>query len=151
VGRRVARRRPPRARPPRCGGRWRAWPWQSCWPWLADRAPEGALILRASVGRRGDEALLQRDDAELVDLAVADLQRVLRSTGDDLGPVIDSTVTRWGGGLPQYVVGHLDRVERIRASIAAVPGLAVAGAAYQGVGIPACIASADRAVDALTR
>ncbi|HEY8790347.1 MAG TPA: protoporphyrinogen oxidase [Actinopolymorphaceae bacterium] len=121
------------------------------WPWLADRAPEGALILRASVGRRGDEALLQRDDAELVDLAVADLQRVLRTTGDDLGPVVDSSVTRWGGGLPQYAVGHLDRVERIRASIAAVPGLAVAGAAYQGVGIPACIASADRAVDALTR
>jgi len=120
------------------------------WPWLADRAPEGALILRASVGRRGDEALLQRDDAELVDLAVADLQRVLRTTGDDLGPVVDSSVTRWGGGLPQYVVGHLDRVERIRRSVAAVPGLAVAGAAYQGVGIPACIASADRAVESLT-
>lgn len=120
------------------------------WPWLAERSPDGVVVLRASVGRRGDEAVLQRDDAELVDLAVADLQRVLRTLGDDLGPVLDSSVTRWGGGLPQYVVGHLDRIERIRRSVAAVPGLAVAGAAYQGVGIPACIASADRAVESLT-
>jgi oxygen-dependent protoporphyrinogen oxidase len=120
------------------------------WPWLAEQAPAGTVILRASVGRRGDEALLQRDDADVVDVAVADLQRVLRSTGDDLGAVVDSSVTRWGGGLPQYAVGHLDRVERIHAAVADVPGLAVAGAAYQGVGIPACIASADRAVAALT-
>lgn len=120
------------------------------WPWLADRAPEGTLILRASVGRRGDEALLQREDSDLVDLAVVDLQRVLATTGEDLGPVVDSSVTRWGGGLPQYAVGHLDRVDRISRSVAAVPGLAVAGAAHQGVGIPACITSADRAVDAVT-
>lgn len=120
------------------------------WPWLAGRSPVGVVVLRASVGRRGDEALLQRADADLVDLAAADLQRVLRTSGDELGPVVDSSVTRWGGGLPQYVVGHLDRVERIRRAVAAVPGLAVAGAAYQGVGIPACIASADRAVELLT-
>ena len=52
---------------------------------------------------------------------------------------------RWGGGLPQYAVGHLDRVERIRADVARIPGLAVCGAAYDGVGIPAVIASARRA------
>jgi protoporphyrinogen/coproporphyrinogen III oxidase len=51
-------------------------------------------------------------------------------------------VTRWGGALPQYTVGHLDRVQRIRAAVAAEPGLAVAGAAYDGVGIPACVATA---------
>jgi oxygen-dependent protoporphyrinogen oxidase len=56
-------------------------------------------------------------------------------------------VTRWGGGLPQYMVGHLDRVRRIRAGIAAQPGLAVCGAAYDGIGIPACIASALMAAD----
>lgn len=120
------------------------------WPWLAERSPGGVVVLRASVGRRGDETLLQRDDADVVDVAVADLQRVRRTLGDDLGPVVESSVTRWGGGLPQYVVGHLDRVDRIRRAIAAVPGLAVAGAPYQGVGIPACIASADRAVESLT-
>ncbi len=58
---------------------------------------------------------------------------------------MESRVTRWGGGLPQYNVGHLDRVARIRAAIAAQPGLAVAGAAYDGVGIPACIATARQA------
>jgi oxygen-dependent protoporphyrinogen oxidase len=50
-------------------------------------------------------------------------------------------VQRWGGGLPQYDVGHLDRVETIDRSVAAVPGLEVCGAAYRGVGIPAVIAS----------
>ena len=54
---------------------------------------------------------------------------------------------RWGGGLPQYAVGHLDRVARIRAAVAAVPGLAVCGASYDGVGIPACIGSAHIAAD----
>ena len=119
----------------------------SKWPWLAEAQPEGIVVLRASVGRFGDERLLQREDAELVRLAVADLDRVLVDAGSDpLGPIVDLSVTRWGGALPQYLVGHLDRVTRIRESIARVPGLAVAGAPYEGIGIPACIASADRAV-----
>jgi len=61
----------------------------------------------------------------------------------------DTRVTRWGGGLPQYTVGHLDRVARIRAAVAAQPGLAVAGAAYDGVGIPACVATARTAADTI--
>jgi len=56
-------------------------------------------------------------------------------------------VTRWGGGLPQYNVGHLDRVAAIRAAVAGRPGLAVAGAAYDGVGIPACVSTAKSAAD----
>ena len=58
---------------------------------------------------------------------------------------VDTHVQRWGGGLPQYALGHLDRVARIRADVARVPGLAVCGASYDGVGIPAVIASAHRA------
>lgn len=61
-----------------------------------------------------------------------------------------STVTRWDGGLPQYPVGHLARAERIRTAVAALPGLAVCGALYDGVGIPACIASAGKAARAVT-
>ncbi|HEX6453519.1 MAG TPA: hypothetical protein VF060_29145, partial [Trebonia sp.] len=57
----------------------------------------------------------------------------------------DSRVTRWGGGLPQYNVGHLERVVATREAVAAQPGLAVAGAAYDGVGIPACVATAKSA------
>ena len=52
---------------------------------------------------------------------------------------------RWGGGLPQYLVGHRARVQTIRAAVAEVGQLAVAGAYLDGVGIPACIASAERA------
>ena len=51
-------------------------------------------------------------------------------------------MTRWGGALPQYTVGHLGRVARIRAAVGREPGLAVCGAAYDGIGIPACIATA---------
>jgi protoporphyrinogen/coproporphyrinogen III oxidase len=63
------------------------------------------------------------------------------------GQPADVRVTRWGGGLPQYSVGHLDRVARIRAGVAGLPGIEVCGAAYDGVGIPACIASAQLAVE----
>jgi oxygen-dependent protoporphyrinogen oxidase len=72
--------------------------------------------------------------------------------GVDAEPV-DALVTRWGGGLPQYAVGHVEKIARVRAAVAAVPGLGVCGAAYDGVGIPACVASgqaaADRAVASL--
>ena len=106
------------------------------WPHLQT---EGQLVLvRCSVGRVGEEAWLQRDDAELAAMAAADLAA---ATGVAGSPVA-SRVSRWGGGLPQYTVGHLDRVARIRASVAAQPGLAVCGAAYDGIGIPACIATA---------
>jgi protoporphyrinogen/coproporphyrinogen III oxidase len=94
-------------------------------------------FVRASIGRHGEEAVLQRDDAELVAAARADLAAL---TGVDAVPV-DTRVSRWGGALPQYAPGHLDRVRRLREAVAAVPGLAVAGAAYEGVGIPACVRS----------
>ena len=58
---------------------------------------------------------------------------------------VDVHVQRWGGALPQYAVGHLDRVRRVREAVARQPGLTVAGAAYDGVGIPACVASGERA------
>jgi oxygen-dependent protoporphyrinogen oxidase len=111
------------------------------WPHLR-AAQAGLHIVRCSVGRLGEDAVLQRSDAELAELAAADLAE---ATGVRGGPA-DVRVTRWGGGLPQYSVGHLDRVDRIRTGIATLPGLAVCGAAYDGVGIPACIATARLAV-----
>jgi protoporphyrinogen/coproporphyrinogen III oxidase len=112
------------------------------WPHLQRDNP-GVHLVRCSVGRLGEDAVLQRDDAELAALAAADLADATGVRGDP----VDVRVTRWGGGLPQYSVGHLDRVAAIRAAVAAVPGLAVCGAAYDGVGIPACIATAKLAVD----
>jgi oxygen-dependent protoporphyrinogen oxidase len=113
------------------------------WPHLARAAGAGdpVHIVRCSVGRIGEVAVLQRDDEDLVALATAELAE---ATGITAGPV-DSRVTRWGGGLPQYNVRHLDRVATIRAAVARHPGLAVAGAAYDGVGIPACVGGARAA------
>ncbi|MFL6110795.1 MAG: protoporphyrinogen oxidase [Catenulispora sp.] len=117
------------------------------WSWLAESAA-GKTVVRASVGRHRETADLQRADAELSALALADLRRALGP--DALGEPIDWHVQRWGGGLPQYAVGHVARVERIRAAVAAQPGLAVCGAAYDGVGIAACVASAEQAAREIT-
>ncbi|MEV4563727.1 protoporphyrinogen oxidase [Nonomuraea sp. NPDC049419] len=107
------------------------------WPHLS----KDLVILRCSIGRVGEEHLLQRDDVELVALATAEMADVMGARGLP----VDSRVTRWGGGLPQYNVGHLDRVARVRAAVAMEPGLAVCGAAYDGIGIPACIGTARTA------
>ncbi|UPK76910.1 protoporphyrinogen oxidase [Nocardioidaceae bacterium SCSIO 66511] len=112
------------------------------WGWV-DEASGDLVVLRASVGRAGEAELLQRADDELVSLAVADLRAAVGLRGEP----VDSHVQRWGGALPQYAVGHLDLVRRVEESIAAVPGLEVAGAAYSGVGIPAVIATARRAAE----
>jgi protoporphyrinogen/coproporphyrinogen III oxidase len=114
------------------------------WPHLAAQAP--VHVVRCSVGRIGDVAVLQRDDADLAAVAGAELRA---ATGVGAAPVA-TRVTRWGGGLPQYNVGHLDRVARIRAAVARQPGLAIAGAAYDGVGIPAGVATARSAAAQVT-
>ncbi len=114
------------------------------WPHLADitAADDPLEIIRCSVGRIGEEKLLQRDDGELAEVAAAELAA---ATGARGAPVA-TRVTRWGGALPQYTVGHLDRVRSIRDAVAGQPGLAVCGAAYDGVGVPACVATARQAV-----
>jgi oxygen-dependent protoporphyrinogen oxidase len=112
------------------------------WPHLAGASADADLeIVRCSVGRIGEEALLQHADDELAALAAAELTA---ATGVRSGPVA-TRVTRWGGALPQYTVGHLDRVAAIRSAVAAQPGLEVCGAAYDGVGVPACVATARAA------
>ena len=80
------------------------------WDWVRE-AGDGLLLMRCSIGRHREEAVLQRTDEEVVDLALADLADAV---GLSVRPV-DSHVQRWGGALPQYAVGHLDRVRNIRA------------------------------------
>jgi oxygen-dependent protoporphyrinogen oxidase len=104
----------------------------------------GPAVVRASVGRAGEESTLQRDDAELVELVCTELGAAL----GNLPTLLDSRVTRWGGGLPQYAPGHLDLVRRLRDRLP--PGLAVAGAAYDGVGVPAVVRSGQEGALALT-
>ncbi len=121
------------------------------WAWVREAGrgiAEGhdVAFLRTSLGRHREEATLQVPDAELVAVSLAELEA---ATGLRARPV-DTHVQRWGGGLPQYFVGHLDLVARVRADVGRVAGLAVCGAAYDGVGIPAVIGSAHRAVAAIT-
>ncbi len=97
--------------------------------------------MRCSIGRHREEQVLQVSDDELVELALRDLADAI---GLSVRPA-DSHVQRWGGALPQYAVGHLDRVAAVRRELDGLPGLAVCGSAYDGVGIPACIASAHLA------
>lgn len=119
------------------------------WPHLASarypaRRVDGGIAceaVRCSVGRIGEEQVLQRPDEELVALA----RRELACAVGVGGQPVASRVTRWGGALPQYTVGHHGRVARIRAAVADQPGLAVCGAAFDGLGIPACTATAWQA------
>jgi oxygen-dependent protoporphyrinogen oxidase len=111
------------------------------WGWLSGADPS-LVVVRTSLGRYREERDLQLDDVDLAATALADLRA---ATGVGSAPVA-TRVTRWGGGLPQYMVGHQARVAAIRSGVAGLPGLAVCGAAYDGLGIPACIASAKAAV-----
>ena len=112
------------------------------WDWVrAAGEADDVVVMRCSIGRHREEGLLQRPDDEIVALALADLADAV---GLSVRP-LDAHVQRWGGALPQYAVGHLDRVRRTREAVAAVPGIAVCGAAYDGLGIPACVASAEAA------
>lgn len=109
------------------------------WAWVADASSE-LTLLRASIGRAGDVASVQREDDELRAVALAEV-------GDALGVTLpepaDSHVRRWGGGLPQYDLGHTERVAVARADVAPLPGLELAGAAYDGVGIAAVLDGAS--------
>ena len=99
------------------------------------RAPDGSVLIRAYLGGAGREAVLERSDQELVELVRADLRHVMGVTEE---PVM-TRVFRWPRAMPQYLVGHLDRLAAIEERLARLPGVFVAGAAYRGVGIPDCI------------
>jgi oxygen-dependent protoporphyrinogen oxidase len=116
--------------------------------WAHLRRP-GLTLVRASVGRAGDEQQLQRTDADLLDLARDEVARLLGA--DRLPDPVDAAVFRWGGGLPQYEPHHRDRVAALRTTLAAHPPITLAGAAYDGVGIPACVTSGWTAADNLLK
>ncbi|HQR79595.1 MAG TPA: protoporphyrinogen oxidase [Actinomycetota bacterium] len=116
------------------------------WDWVARQArssdEDGLFIVRASLGRAGDPVVAESSDDELIRLAADDLAAL---TGLPRRPLVEA-VTRWQPGLPQYAVGHRARVADIREELSTTPGLTVCGAAYEGVGIAACIGSAQAAV-----
>jgi oxygen-dependent protoporphyrinogen oxidase len=113
--------------------------------WAHLRRDDGIALVRASLGRHGEEHVIQHDDGSLVATVRAELSRLV---GRPLPVPVDTHVQRWGGALPQYPPGHVARVTAARASLrAAHPTLALAGAAYDGVGIPICVRSGWTAAD----
>lgn len=109
-------------------------------------ATEDTVLLRVSAGRIGDERAMGLDDDELVER----LHRELVEAMDLRRPPSDATVVRWPRAFPQYRPGHRALVDGIVAGVAAaLPHVELAGAAYRGVGIPACIATARRAAEAV--
>jgi oxygen-dependent protoporphyrinogen oxidase len=119
--------------------------WASAkWAHLDD--PDVAL-LRASAGRHGNTSALELTDPELVDAVVADLGATMGVRGRPR----EQRVSRWVDALPQFRPGHLARVRAWRAAVADdAPGIVLAGAAYDGLGIPACIRQGRRAADEVT-
>lgn len=109
--------------------------------WARD---EGPVLVRASLGRHGDVSTLQQPDAALLGTVRRELGMVLDLS---LPEPVDELVTRWGGALPQYGVGHVAAVAAARSALPA--GLALAGAAYDGVGIAACVRSGEAAGQAV--
>lgn len=110
-----------------------------------NRAPAGHFLVRGFVGRSGEQEILERSDAELIDILRDELREISGITGE---PVL-SRVFRPTLASPQYTLGHLERVARIEAAVDRVPGLAVAGNMLRGVGIPDVIAAGEQAADRL--
>lgn len=116
----------------------------SKWP---DRAPEGRVLLRAFVGGPHNQNALERSDEEIVAMVRRQLSALL-GVSEDAAPIF-ARVYRWEGGMPQYTMGHLDRVARLDTRMAACQGLALAGGGYRGVGVPNCLESGEKAVTKL--
>jgi len=127
----------------------RADPLVTACTWLSSKWPElrrdGEVLLRASVGRDGDERCRSLADDELVTRCVAELGVMMGVRR----PPHEALVSRWPEAFPQYDVGHLDRVHAMETAAGRLPSLALAGAALHGVGIPACIGSGRRAARAV--
>ncbi len=109
----------------------------------AKRAPEGWELIRVFIGRAGQEDVLAADDEALVAMAVNEISTRLGVTA----PAALTRVRRWPRGMPQYLLGHPERVARIESLCGKLAGLYLAGNAFHGVGLPDCIASGERAAD----
>jgi oxygen-dependent protoporphyrinogen oxidase len=108
------------------------------WP---GRAPEGSTVMRGFVGGPHNQAIMENDDDALVDIVLREFRDIFGLRRDPLF----ARVGRWTNGMPQYTLGHLDRVGRIERRVAAIAGIGVGGGSYRGVGVPNCIESGEAA------
>jgi oxygen-dependent protoporphyrinogen oxidase len=108
---------------------------------FSHRVPDDRIALRCFFGGTSDEAVLGESDDALIAIARQELRRILGLTAAPTEQVI----ARWPRSMAQYTVGHAQRIEEIRARAAEIPGLHLAGNAYEGIGIPDCIRTGRQA------
>lgn len=111
------------------------------WPIMT--TPKGKMLLRCFLGKPGDQGVVDLSDQELVDIVMKDLNKLMNITQK---PEF-SVVTRWANAMPQYTVGHTDRLNNLIGQMKEeIPGVYLAGASYRGIGIPDCIDQGEAAV-----
>jgi oxygen-dependent protoporphyrinogen oxidase len=111
------------------------------WP---NTTPDGHVLLRGYVGRAGDEAVVDLSDSEIEKVVLTDLRKTTKIAGDPLFTV----VTRWKEAMPQYVVGHKERIIKAKQEInQAFPMVKIAGSSYLGLGLPDCVDQGKAAVN----
>ena len=109
------------------------------WPHLAPA--DGRIVVKAFAGRAAGDATSKLNDERLVAALLEDLAAAVPVSAAPIA----THLTRWERALPQYEVGHVERVDRVEAALRATPGIVLAGAAYRGSGISDCVKSAERA------
>lgn len=114
---------------------------------FAERAPDRHVLLRAFLGGPSNQDMLHQPDPEIEQVVMDELRTWLKITGDPL----QLLVHRHPESMPQYLLGHRERVAEIESLVRGIPGLVLAGNAYHGVGIPDCIRSAEAAASDLVR
>lgn len=114
----------------------------SKWP---DRTPKGQILLRAFAGGPRDPKVLDLCDSELIDLARKEYEELLGLKED--APIRYAKIFRFPHSMPQYTLGHLERVAELEEELGSIKGISVGGAPYHGVGVPNCVESGEAAVD----
>lgn len=110
------------------------------WP---GTSPEDMALLRCYVGKPDDQKAVELSDDEIVELVLRDLNKTMNITAKPKFTI----VTRWKNAMPQYTVGHLERIAMVNSSLEQeLPGVCLAGGSFEGVGIPGCIDQAEAAV-----
>ena len=109
------------------------------------RAPDEQLLIRVFLGGACQESILQHGDAQLAEIAIRELKQIMGTQGEPHY----QRVVRWTKAMPQYHLGHLERVAKIEKHAARLSNLALIGNAYRGVGLPHCVQGAISAVERL--
>lgn len=111
------------------------------WP---HASPEGKVLLRCYVGRPDDQSVVDMSDEEITKVVLRDLKKTMKITQE---PEF-SVITRWKNAMPQYTVGHKERIAEVRTAMdRKLPGVYLAGSSYEGVGVPDCIGQGEKAVE----